>query len=138
MVKSAENIERDVYNIIKKSLLGSAIKGAVYRKDMRLDDAKTEDIVVKFLAGLNTQVQHGVVVVNIYVPDIEITNRSVKVKNLKRVEFFQDLVNEVLEAIDETETEYEFETDSTPTSMKAEGMEQHFINVRLNFKRITF
>ena len=135
MMKTAKNIERDIYNIVLNSELGDAVKGAIYRKGMRPKDAKTEDAVVKFLAGLNTQVQHGVVIVNIYIPDIKVAGRSEKLENIQRVEFFQSLVNDLFENIENEE--YEFELDGTPTSFEAGDIKQHFVNVRLNFKRIT-
>lgn len=37
---------------------------------MRPANATTEDLIVKFLAGLDEQVQTGVVIFNLYVPDI--------------------------------------------------------------------
>ena len=57
-------IERDFYSFVKNSDLGKAIKGKVYRPEMRPANATTEDLIVKFLAGLDEQVQTGVVIFN--------------------------------------------------------------------------
>ena len=70
MIKTEMQIERDFYSFIKSSDLGKAIKGEVYRSEMRPANAKTEDLVIKFLAGLDGQIQTGVVIFNLYVPDI--------------------------------------------------------------------
>ena len=45
-------IERDFYSFVKNSDLGKAIKGKVYRPEMRPANATTEDLIVKFLASL--------------------------------------------------------------------------------------
>ena len=135
MMKTAKAIERDVFNIIKESLIGSTIKGTVYRKGIRPPNVDTEDVVVKFLSGLDEQVQKGVVIVNIYVPDIILQGHSEKVEDIKRIEIFQELATNLLETL--TDTEYQFEKDGTPVSLKSEGIEQHFVNLRIKFKRIT-
>lgn len=135
MMKTAKAIERDIFNIIKKSPIGSTIKGTVYRKGIRPQNVDTEDIVVKFLAGIDEQVQNGVVIVNIYVSDVLLKGRSEKVEDSKRIELFQGLANNLVETLENTE--YEFEKDGTPVSLEAEGIEQHFVNLRLKFKRIT-
>ena len=49
--KTEQQIERDFYSFVNKSPLGKAIKGKVYRDEMRPTDAKTEDLIVKFYTG---------------------------------------------------------------------------------------
>ena len=74
MIKTETQIERDFYSFVKNSDLGKAIRGKVYRPEMRPANATTEDLIVKFLAGLDEQVQTGVVIFNLYVPDIPYTD----------------------------------------------------------------
>ena len=50
-VKTENQIERDFFSFVKGSNLGKALLGGVYRSGMRPNDAKTEDLVIKFLAG---------------------------------------------------------------------------------------
>lgn len=50
--KTEQQIERDFYSFVNKSPLGKAIKGKVYRDEMRPADAKTEDLIVKFTQDL--------------------------------------------------------------------------------------
>ncbi|MBR0292516.1 MAG: hypothetical protein IJQ79_10360, partial [Bacteroidales bacterium] len=70
MTKSEKNIERDLYALIKASPLAGMISGSVYRSDMRPEGSELEDISVKFLAGEEGQIQTGIIVLNIYVPNI--------------------------------------------------------------------
>lgn len=127
-------VERDFYSFVKNSKLGKAIKGSVYRSEMRPTNAKTEDLVVKFLAGLDEQVQSGVVIFNLYVPDIPHEDGR-KVPNKNRIGQLQELILEFVETAGDTE--YWLQTDTTPSTMRNEEIEQHFIYARIKFNRIT-
>lgn len=133
--KTEKRIERDFYEFVTKSGLANAISGKVYRKGMRPPESDKEDIVVKFLSGLDEQVQSGIVVLNIYVPDISIRSRGAKVENIKRIDELEELAVSFIEENDSNE--YDLEKDGTPKSLEAESIEQHFISVRIKFKRIT-
>lgn len=134
MIKTEMQVERDFYAFVKNSKLGKTIRGTVYRSDMRPADAKTEDLIVKFLAGLDEQVQSGVVIFNLYVPDIPHDDGR-KVPNKKRIGELQELILAFVETAGGTE--YWLQTDTTPTTMKNEEIEQHFIYARIKFNRIT-
>ena len=134
MIKTEMQIERDFYSFVKNSDLGKAIKGKVYRPEMRPANATTEDLIVKFLAGLDEQVQTGVVIFNLYVPDIpHVDGRMVPDKN--RIGKLEELLLAFVETAGGTE--YWLETDTTPTTMRNEEIEQHFIYARIKFNRIT-
>ena len=134
MIKTEMQIERDFYSFVKNSDLGKAIKGKVYRPEMRPANATTEDLIVKFLAGLDEQVQMGVVIFNLYVPDIpHADGRMVPDKN--RIGKLEELLLAFVETAGGTE--YWLETDTTPTTMRNEEIEQHFIYARIKFNRIT-
>lgn len=133
MIKTEEEIERDFYSFVKNGDLGGAIKGAVYRDGMRPADAETEDLVIKFLAGLDEQVQSGVVIFNLYVPD-KLRSDGSKVIDHSRIAELQKAIRAF---IDESEdTEYWLQTDTTPTTMTNEELEQHFIYARIKFYRL--
>ena len=134
-MKTEKQIESDVFDIIKESDLAIAVSGFVYRKGMRPDNPELEDIVVKFLSGYDEQIQSGIVVVNIYVPDVQYQGYSAKSENIDRVGKLQKLVNEIFD--DFSNVEYLIEKDGTPTSLQADGIEQHFIYVRLKYKRLS-
>lgn len=134
MIKTETQIERDFYSFVKNSDLGKAIRGKVYRSEMRPTNATTEDLIVKFLAGLDEQVQTGVVIFNLYVPDIpHADGRMVPDKN--RIGKLEELILAFVETAGGTE--YWLETDATPTTMRNEEIEQHFIYARIKFNRIT-
>lgn len=133
MIKTEQQIERDFFMFIKNSTLGKSVKGSVLRSGMREKDATTEDLVIKFLAGIDTQIQSGVVILNIYVLDT--TYQGVKVEDKQRTGALEELILSFINS--NTDTEYLLETDGTPTSMLNEQIRQHVIVARIKFNRLT-
>lgn len=133
-VKTEIEVERDFYSFIKNGSLGNTIKGSVYRPDMRPANAKTEDLIVKFLAGLDEQIQTGVVILNIYVPDTKNSDGRM-VRDAARIGVLQAAIRDFVDKNDETE--YWMETDGTPTSMKNEEIGQWCVTARIHFRRIS-
>ena len=131
--KTEKRIERDFFEFVSNSELAKNISGMVYRKGMRPVGSDKEDIVVKFLSGI--EIQSGIIVLNIYVPDTTIRSTGAKVEDIKRVEELEELALSFIEENDSTE--YELSKDGTPKSLEAEGIEQHFIQVRIKYRRIT-
>ena len=133
MIKTGGNIETDIYNLIATKLK-AIIAGNVYKSDGREKDAKTEDAVIIFMGGLDGQVQEGIVTVNIYIPDIDAGNKGAKVKDTKRC---RDVEAALLTAIDgTTTTEYELTRKSIIQTFKEEAINQHFVNTKIQFKRV--
>lgn len=132
-MKTANEIERDFYMLIKGSELGAAVRGTLYRSGMRPKNAKGEDLIVKFLAGSDEQIETGTVVLNIYVPDIEYSDGR-KVEDKGRVgELEQLILNFVRDCKD---TDYLIKTDGKPYSTDNPDIEQHLIVARLKFQRL--
>ena len=136
MEKTAKQIEKDVYRIMRNSELKNVIGGKFYRAGMRPKNAKTEDVVVKFLTGIDEQEQSGVVLVHVYVPNIQASKDGELVENITRVDELEELLNATVANLEDGE--YLFEKDGTPNSFPVEGIEQHFINMRLKYRRKTF
>ena len=136
MEKTAKQIEKDVFRIMRDSELKNVIGGKFYRAGMRPKNAKTEDVVVKFLTGIDEQEQSGVVLVHVYVPNIQTSNDGELVENITRVDELEELLNTTVANLEDGE--YLFEKDGTPNSFPVEGIEQHFINMRLKYRRKTF
>lgn len=134
MIKTEKQIERDFYSFIVNSELGKVIRGKVYRDGMRPNDAKTEDLVVKFLAGIDGQIQSGVVILNLYVPDISYSDGRM-VEDMKRIGELEELIISFI--FSNGNTEYLMETDGSPVSMMNEEIEQHFIYSRIKFNRLS-
>lgn len=131
MLKTAEQVEADIFTMVKHSALGAAIRGSVYRKGMRPDDATTEDIVVAFVSGTDKQMQRGLVVLNIYIPDI--TFKGKRVVDKKRADALQLLV---IDLIDSNSSDYWIETDGTPSVYHVEEIDQNCLAVRLALNRM--
>lgn len=135
MIKTEQQIERDFYTLIVNSPLGEAVNKRVYRDGMRPANATTEDLVIKFLSGIDEQVQTGVVILNLYVPDVACSESGIKVKDAARIAVLEELILSFVN--DNTDTEYWLQTDGTPTSMFNEEIKQHLIYSRIKFNRIT-
>lgn len=133
MIKTANDIERDFYQFVKNSELGNAIRGEVLRDGMREDNAKSEDLIVKFLAGLDEQVQTGIVLIHIYVPNKTISNRNVR--DTARIGELERLVRDFVDTAGGVE--YWLETDTTPKSIEVENINQWLVIARIKFKRLT-
>lgn len=133
-MKTEKQIEKDVFSVVKAAV-SDFISGKVYRKGMRPDDARGEDVVVSFLTGFNLQVQSGIVNVNAYVPDKAVSGYSVKVQDIKRLDALEELICGVFENI--VNDEYDFAIEDTPVTDAVEGIEEHFINFRVKFRRTT-
>lgn len=134
MKKTEMQIERDFYHLVKDSRLGAEIRGTVYRSEMRPTDASDEDLIVKFLAGTDEQIQRGTVIFNLYVPDIIIEDGR-KVADKKRIGALQELITDFIETCDSAE--YWLQSDGTPYSTMNPDIEQHLIVSRIRFQRIS-
>jgi len=134
MIKTEEDIERDFYSFVKNGDLGKAIKGTVYRDGMRPANATTEDLIIKFLTGLDEQVQSGVVIFNLYVPD-KVRSDGSKVIDHSRIATLQTAIRAFVD--DNENTEYWMQTDTTPTTMLNNEIEQHLIYARIKFYRLS-
>lgn len=134
MKKTEIQIERDFYQLIKNSRLGAEIRGTVYRSEMRPADATGEDLIVKFLAGTDEQIQRGTVILNLYVPDINFKDGR-KVADKNRIGVLQAMILDFIETCDDTD--YLIASDGTPYSTMNPDIEQHLIVARIKYQRIS-
>lgn len=139
--KTESEIERDLFRLVKASDLVDTTKGGisgnVYRRGMRPLDAHTEDIVITFVSGEESQEQNGVINLNIYVPKISIGSSTNKVQDISRCESLERLVIDFVDGIESTE--YLYELRSSPLTLDdPEQLDQTLINTRLYFRRTTF
>ena len=136
MEKTEKQIEKDVFRIIRDSELKAVIGGMAYRDGMRPKNATTEDIVVKFLTGIDGQEQSGIVLIHIYVPNIKSPSGDGElVPNITRIDQLEEIANSMVSSLESDE--YLFEKDETPRSYPTD-IEQYFINIRLHYRRKTF
>lgn len=136
MKKTGLQIQDDIFSMIDSSSLKQTISGKIYKGGMRPLNAKTEDAVVTFLTGFNSQIQTGVVNVNIYVPDITIGTDGQLVCDITRCRTLEYAILQIVEAIQASE--YRIVPDNVIQTFNATEINQHFINCRMKFERITF
>lgn len=134
-IKTEQEIERDFYMMLVESDLGLALRGKVYRDEMRPADAKTEDLVVKYLAGVDDQIQEGVMLCHIYVPDLT-QKGGRKVKNFERIASLQSLARQLFDK-SVNPSEYRLSTDGSMKTIPVDGIDQHMIILRLRYRRIS-
>lgn len=134
MIKTAKQIQGDVYDLLKDSTLCSMISGALYRKGMRPRDSRLEDIVVIFTTGLPGQVQTGVVTINIYFPDIDPFNNGILVEDAERGQQLEQLAAEWVAGLTADVSNYQFRLQQTIYTEEEININQHFVVVKLKYK----
>jgi uncharacterized UPF0146 family protein len=135
--KTETEIERDFFRLVKASPLAAAISGELYRKGMRPRNAQTEDIVVTFLSGEESQEQNGVINLNVYVPMIKIRNGSNLVPNIQRCGELERMIVDFVDGIQSNE--YIYSLRSTPNTLDdPELIQQTTINTRVYYRRTTY
>lgn len=137
MKKGTSQIEQDIFNVLE-SFFSGVIGGTVYMQGCRPLDAKTEDVVIAVTSGTADQIQTGRARVNIYVPDID-NNSGTLVPDKERIQELEKFDSAVVVALNTVLfEEYEFYLFEMTDTVKAEGINQHFVNIKLEFERITF
>ncbi len=135
--KSAIRIEKDIYDVLVNALSG-IIGGTVYKEGCRPLNATTEDAVVIVSGGDAEQIQTGRAHVNIYVPDIDNGNGNF-VEDKERLTELSDHDATIVEALNECLfEEYSFRLYSMTETFSEPDIHQNFVNVNLEFDRITF
>ena len=138
MTKTGQQIEDDIYELLNNSSLPSIINGSVYKFGMRPKDSNLEDAVVKFVTGLDGEIQEGVVVVNIYVLDLEVYNDGIMRKDITRCTELETAAKEWVKSLTTTISSYKFKLAKTIYTEEEPVIKQHFITVKLKFKLTTF
>lgn len=134
MMTATEMVEF-VYTMIKDGPLGREIGGEVYPDDERPPNSREEDVVISFLNGMNGQLQTGVVIINVYIPDCyKSSGRMVKYKD--RVKQIEKIANEIPSTMNGCSPMF-FWIEGTPNTKKFDDIKQHAVTIRLNFKLIT-
>lgn len=134
MAKTGKNIQGDIYQLLKDSTLYTLISGEVYRNGYRPRDSRLEDAVVSFTAGFPTEIQEGVVTVNIYVPDIDPYKNGVLVEDGERTEELELLAQAWVESLTAEVSCYKFELQQTIYTEEEPDIAQHFVVVKLRYR----
>jgi hypothetical protein len=134
--KGTPTIEQDIFNALERLFKG-LISGSLYPSGCRPLDSKLEDAVITVSNASAEQIQEGRARLNIYVRDID--NGSGRlVPDKGRIDELSLLDEDIVEALNAANTEYEFDLFQATDSIAEPGINQHFVNINLEFKRITF
>lgn len=134
MAKTAKQVQGDIYDLLKASTLYTMISGEVYRKGYRPRDSRLEDAVVIFTAGIPDQIQTGVVMVHIYVPDIDPYENGVFVEDGERTSELEVLAQRWVDSLTAEKSCYKFKLQQTIDTDEAEDIHQHFVVVALKYE----
>lgn len=138
MTKTAKQIIGDLIKLLSGDLLTS-ISGKVYRSGYRPEGSKKEDLVVNFTTGTPSQIQIGVVTLNIYVPDIphKEKGKEVYVENGRRCEEVEVMAQEWVSGLNKGASMYYFTLQQTIYTEVEEEINQHFVVVKLKYELLT-
>lgn len=134
MAKTGKQVQGDIYRLLRDSTLYTLITGEVYRNGLRPRDSQKEDAVVIFTAGLPTEVQEGVVTINIFVPDIDPYENGVYVEDGERTEELERLAAEWVNSLSAEVSCYLFELQQAIYTEEEAEIHQHFIVVKLHYR----
>ncbi len=126
--KTALEIEKDFYHLVQEAFQGK-ISGEVYRRGTRPTGRK-EDIVVSHLAGLDAQVQTGVVVVSVYVPNVYARDTYTMIDINRCTEVSRLLMDMVLNY---RPNHYDIKTDRAIECEPEDG-DMHRLTLRIKYK----
>jgi HD superfamily phosphodiesterase len=138
MTKTGQQIENDIYGLVKSSPLASLINGEVYKFGLRPKDSTNEDAIVKFVQGYDNQIQSGTVVVNVYVPDFDPYENGVLVRDITRCEEIEIAANEWVQTLTTEKSDYKFKLAQTIYTQEEPEISQHFVSIRIRFRLTTF
>jgi hypothetical protein len=132
MISTLEIIDV-LYELIKVSDLKTAVNGGLYKNNYRPLNSRTEDIVINCLPTSGTQLQTASANVNIYVPDIKFraAGNDQCQSDFTRLKTLASLAIALLEEV--SMPGYHIKIVSQDMFKEAE-IEQHFINIRIEFK----
>lgn len=135
--KNALKIEDDIYKALVDVFSG-IISGTFYKEGTRPIDATTEDAVIIVSGGDAEQVQTGRAHINIYVTDFDNDSGNL-VEDKERLTELSGYDETIVEVLNNTLfEEYSFRLYKMTDTFSEPDMKQHFVNVNLEFERITF
>ena len=135
MTKTAKQIIGDIMGLLQGSILNLAINGKMYRSGYRPKGSKQEDLIINFTTGTPRQIQIGIVVLNIYIPDI--LNNENYVENGARCEEVEVIAQQWVSLLNKGSSAYYFELQQTIYTEYEKEINQHFVVVKLKYKLLT-
>ena len=139
MARTAKQVQTDIMELLKGSILAQGVNGEIYRatpdSSYRPRDSRGEDIEVIHTSGLPDQRQTGVVTIRIWVPDIDPFGNGVRVEDGARTAEIEELAQQWADGLTETQRvpDYLFSLQRTICTEAESDIAQHFVSVRLTY-----
>lgn len=138
---TASEVEAKVYNLVTKHVipmglnqgktLSQYIQGKVYYDGGRPTNADTEDIIIAFAAGSSGQFTRGVVMINIFVPNVDFGADRGPEKDNSRIPILENVLQKFADSL--PVGDYLFEQRDVIQSYPLIEQKQYYINLKLNF-----
>lgn len=129
---TAKQVQTDIMNLLRDSVLEDAVSGSVYRSGIRPRDSRLEDVTVAFTTGTPDQIETGVVTVNVFVPDIT-DGDGTFVEDMARTAELEALAQEWFDGLG-AGTGYLFSLRQTIYTEAEPDTHEHFVVIRLGYR----
>lgn len=133
-MKTASQIQGDIYHLLVGSELSNMVTGDVYRDGYRPHDSSLEDVIVIFTTGNVAGIQSGVVTLNIYIPDIDPYGNGVMVQDGERSAELEAAAAQWVDSLTTDKSNYRFDLRQTIYTEADPNIKQHFVVVSLKYK----
>lgn len=134
--KATSRIEQEMFDALETFFVGR-ISGGFYPSDCRPADSKVEDAVLTVSQATAEQIQEGRARINIFVPDID-NGTGRPVPNKERLGVLSALDELIIDTLNNSDTDYCFDLSQATGTVNADDIKQHFVNIEIEFKLITF
>lgn len=130
MSVTSRQVQTEVYNLLKGSALHKAVRGNLYHDTTRPRASHKEDIVVRYTAGLNGDIQSGVVTVLIYSEPIPAPDGTPR-EDIARTIQIERLAADWAEQL--PIGRYLFSLSDTPQTLYDPEAKQYFTSIKLQY-----
>lgn len=134
--KATSRIEQEMYDALEHFFEGK-ISGKFYPGDCRPADSEVEDAVLTVSNATAERIQDGIARINIYVPDLD-NGSGRPVPDKDRLIALSELDEQIIDVLNEADTDYEFDLAKGTETINAEAIKQHFVNITIEFNHVTF
>lgn len=134
--KTTPQVEQKMYEALEE-LMKEKISGGFYESDCRPADSRAEDAVLTVVYANASQIQAGRAKINIYVPDVD-CGLGRPVPDKARIQELSKIDREIIETLNQPDTDYLFYLTQGTHSMIDPETNQHFVNINIGFRTINF
>lgn len=134
--KATSRIEQEMFDALETFFVGK-ISGNFYPSDCRPADSKVEDAVLTVSKATADQIQKGRARINVFVPDID-NGTGRPVPNKERLDELSSLDELIIDTLNNSDTDYCFDLSQATETVNAVDIKQHFVNIEIEFKLVTF